>query len=60
VEAFRVMREEVDNAPVFLNVGFWVWFERMHHIRKLHPITHKKYWEVVSNKIKVSLQKENG
>jgi len=30
----------------------------MHHIRELHPIMHKKHWQVVSNNIKVSLNKE--
>lgn len=52
------MREEVDNAPVFLDVGLRVWFECMNHVRELHPITHKEYWEVISNQIKVSLTKK--
>lgn len=49
VQAFRVVRKEVQNPPVFLNMRLWVWFESMDHIRELHSVTDEKHREIVSH-----------
>jgi hypothetical protein len=50
-----MVREKIQNAPNFLDVGLGVGLQGMNHIRKLHPITHKEDWEVVAHHIKVPL-----
>ena len=47
VQAFRVVRQEIQNPPVFLNVGLRVRFESMDHIRELHCIADEKDREIV-------------
>lgn len=47
MQAFRMVREEVQNSPVFLNMGLRARFKGMHHIRELHSITDEKHWEIV-------------
>ena len=56
VQTFRMVREEVEDPPVLLNVGFWVGFQSVHHIREFHAITDKEYRKIVSYQVKVTLQ----
>jgi hypothetical protein len=44
-----MVREEVENPPVLLDVRLGVGFESMDHVWKFHTITDKKYREVVSD-----------
>ncbi|CAO2833734.1 unnamed protein product [Amaranthus hypochondriacus] len=56
VQTLRMMREEIHDPPILLDVGFRIGLEGVHHIREFHSITDKKYGEVVPHQIKVPLQ----
>ncbi|RYR41345.1 hypothetical protein Ahy_A08g037742 isoform G [Arachis hypogaea] len=58
VKAFWVVGEEVKNPPILLDVGLGIGFKGMDHVWKLHPITNKEDWKVVSNKVEVTLYLE--
>lgn len=55
MQALWVVGEKVQDSPIFLNVGLWVGFQSMNHIREFHSITNEKDREVISHQIKVSL-----
>ena len=56
VQTLRMVREEIHDPPVLLDVGFRIGLEGVHHIRELHSITNEKYREIVPHQIKVTLQ----
>ena len=55
VEALRVVGEEVEDAPVLLDVRLGVWFERVHHVRELHAVADEEDGEVVAHQVPVAL-----
>lgn len=58
VQAFWVMREEVKDPPILLDVRLGVGFKCMDHIWEFHSITNKEDREIVSNKIKITLSSQ--
>lgn len=48
VEALRVVGEEVEHAPVFLDVGFRVWLECVDHVGEFDAVADEEYREVVA------------
>lgn len=56
MQTLWVMWEEIKNPPVLLDMGLWIRFESMNHIRELHSITNEEHWEVVPHKIKIPLK----
>lgn len=55
MQALWMVGEEVEDSPVFLDVGFGVGFKSMDHVRELHSITDKENWEIVTHQIEVTL-----
>lgn len=51
-----MVRKEVKDPPILLDVGLRIWFESMYHVWKFHTITDEKYREVVAHKIKIALR----
>lgn len=35
--------------------SYWIGFEAMDHVRKLHSIPNEEYWKVVSNQVIIAL-----
>ena len=55
VEALRVVGEEVEDAPVLLDVRLGVGLERVHHVRELHAVADEEDGEVVADEVPVAL-----
>lgn len=51
----RVVREEVGDAPPFLDVVDRVGLQRVDHVRKLHPVPHEEDGHVVPDQVPVPL-----
>lgn len=58
MQTLGVVREEIKDSPVLLDMGLWIWFQSMYHIREFHSITNEKDWEIVSHQIKVTLSSQ--
>ena len=49
------VREEVSDAPAFLNVVFGVGLQGVHHVRELHPVADEEHGHVVAHQVEVAL-----
>lgn len=58
MQALGVVREEIKDSPILLDMGLWIWFQSMYHIWEFHSITNEEDWEIVSHQIKVTLSSQ--
>ena len=58
VQALGMVGEEVEDSPVFLDVGFRVGLECVDYIWERHCVTSEENGEVVPHDIEVTLQVE--